>query len=156
MTRALLSIASLLIDVLVTGQVTYPYPVRRIRLAMDNTVAQMAYMDVSPGSNANGKIILLLHGKNFNGYYWKNIIPLLTKEGYRVIAPDQVGWGRSDKPDIHYSFHLLSQNTIALLDSLKIDRVYVVGHSMGGMLAARLAMLYPARVEKLVLENPIS
>src|SRR6478672_651104 len=151
--RTLLATVFLLISGLVIGQVIYPYPLHRVKLSMDNTVAQMAYMDITPSANASGKIVLLLHGKNFNGYYWKSLIPSLTKEGYRVIVPDQVGWGRSDKPDIHYSFHLLAQNTVALLDSLHIDRVYVVGHSMGGMLAARLAMLYPARVEKLILEN---
>lgn len=115
----------------------------------------MAYMDVKPFAAFNGKTVVLLHGKNFNGYYWKNVIPLLINQGYRVIVPDQVGWGRSAKPDIHYSFHLLARNTLLLLDSLHINQVLLIGHSMGGMLAARFAMLYPGRVEKLILENPI-
>src|SRR5205085_2259847 len=66
-----------------------------------------------------------------------------------------VGWGRSDKPDIHYSFHLLVANTKKLLDTLGINKVIVVGHSMGGMLATRFALMYPQSVEKLVYENPI-
>lgn len=114
----------------------------------------MAYMDV-PADHPNGETVLLLHGKNFNGYYWKDVISFLTANGYRVIAPDQVGWGRSDKPDIHYSFHLLAANTKALLDSLCIQKVHVIGHSMGGMLATRFVLLFPAAVDKLIFENPI-
>jgi len=111
-------------------------------------------MDINPGRE-NAKTVLLLHGKNFNGFYWKRVIESLTREGYRVIVPDQVGWGKSDRPDIHYSFHNLAANTKQLLDSLGIRKVMVVGHSMGGMLATRFALLYPQLVEKLVLENPI-
>jgi pimeloyl-ACP methyl ester carboxylesterase len=99
--------------------------------------------------------VVLLHGKNFNGYYWKDITAFLVKAGYRVITPDQPGWGRSDKPDLHYSFHLLAYATRQLLDSLHIQKIILVGHSMGGMLAARFAMLYPDKVEKLILEDPI-
>lgn len=136
-------------------QVVYPYPVQKITLPVQDTMLEMAYMDARPLDGVNGKTVVLLHGKNFNGYYWKDVINRLTAEGYRVIVPDQVGWGRSDKPVLQYSFHLLARNTVLLLDSLKTDKIILVGHSMGGMLAARFAMLYPDRVEKLVLENPI-
>ena len=114
----------------------------------------MAFMDVG-AKNPNGQTVMLLHGKNFNGYYWKDVIARLTENGYRVIVPDQVGWGLSDKPNIHYSFHLLAANTKKLLDSLRIEKVHVIGHSMGGMLATRFALMYPQSVEKLVYENPI-
>lgn len=139
----------------VVCQVGYPYPVQKVSLSIDNTSVQMAYMDIKPFGTFNGKTIVLLHGKNFNGYYWKNVIPFLINEGYRVIVPDQVGWGRSDKPEIYYSFNLLANNTAVLLDSLQIHKIILIGHSMGGMLAARFAMLFPVRVEKLILENPI-
>lgn len=114
----------------------------------------MAYMDVN-ADKPNGKTVLLLHGKNFNGYYWKDVISFLVAKGYRVIVPDQVGWGQSGKPNIHYSFHLLAANTKKLLDTLEINKAIVIGHSMGGMLATRFALLYPQTVEKLVYENPI-
>jgi pimeloyl-ACP methyl ester carboxylesterase len=114
----------------------------------------MAYMDVEAKS-PNGKTVVLLHGKNFNGIYWESVISALSEKGYRVIIPDQVGWGMSDKPNIHYSYHLLAQNTHQLLDSLKVKRIYLVGHSMGGMLAMRFSLMYPETVEKMVLENPI-
>lgn len=138
------------------SQVSYPYPVRFFRLSVENQSVKMAYMDVAAsGANGANNTVLLLHGKNFNGYYWKDVMAGLQAKGFRVIVPDQVGWGRSDKPNLHYSFHLLSANTKALLDSLKINKVIVIGHSMGGMLASRFALMYPQMVEKLVLENPI-
>ncbi|HEV7779682.1 MAG TPA: alpha/beta hydrolase [Chitinophagaceae bacterium] len=133
---------------------SYPHPVRFISLSIEKLPVKMAYMDVLP-SKPNGETVMLLHGKNFNGYYWKDLVALLQENGYRVIVPDQVGWGRSGKPNIHYSFHLLAQNTKELLDSLGIQQVHLLGHSMGGMLAARFALLYPQTVKKLILENPI-
>jgi pimeloyl-ACP methyl ester carboxylesterase len=114
----------------------------------------MAYMDAKP-SDSNGKTVLLFHGKNFNGYYWQDVISFLNNSGYRVIVPGQVGWGRSDKPNIHYSFHLLAVNTMQLLDSLTTKKVHVIGHSMDGMLAARFALMFPNVVNKLIFENPI-
>lgn len=114
----------------------------------------MSYMDVRPAVET-GKTIILFHGKNFNAYYFKDVIPLLVKRGYRVIVPDQLGWGHSGKPNLHYSFHMLAAVNKSLLDSLHINKLIVFGHSMGGMLAIRFSLMYPAIVDKLVLENPI-
>lgn len=135
-------------------KLTYPHHVSFLSLQAEGQMMKMAYMDVK-ANTPNGTVVLLLHGKNFNGYYWKDVISSLAAAGFRVIVPDQVGWGKSDKPGIHYSFHLLAQNTKQLLDTLGISKVHVVGHSMGGMLAARFALMFPATVHKLILENPI-
>lgn len=133
----------------------YPYPVRRFELDVQGTRACMAYMDVAP-ARANGHVVVLLHGKNFSGAYWKHTADALRDLGYRVILPDQIGFGKSSKlTDIQYSFELLARNTARLLDSLGVARASVVGHSMGGMLAARWATQYPERTERLVLVNPI-
>ena len=133
----------------------YPFPVQSIYLGGQAEV-QMAYMDVQPAANSNNKTVLLLHGKNFNGAYWKTTIDALTMKGFRVIVPDQVGFGKSSKPvKYQYSFQQLAQNTKVLLDSLKIKKIHLLGHSMGGMLATRFTLMYPAMVDKLVLENPI-
>jgi pimeloyl-ACP methyl ester carboxylesterase len=99
--------------------------------------------------------VLLFHGKNFFGAYWKETIRFLTKNGYRVVIPDQLGFGKSSKPNIHYSFHLLASNTKKLLDVLGVKETAVIGHSMGGMLAARFALMYPEMVSHLILENPV-
>lgn len=133
----------------------YPYPVAYLPLTGQKQNLRMAYMDVRP-SRPNGKTVLLLHGKNFSGAYWDSTAAVLTRNGFRVIMPDQIGFGRSSKPShFQYSFHLLAQNTRVLLDSLKVDKVSVLGHSMGGMLATRFVLMFPERVEKFILENPI-
>ena len=135
-------------------KIQYPNPVKFFELTIENQKAQMAFMDVSP-TKPNGETVILFHGKNFNGYYWKDVIPMLTDAGFRVIVPDQIGWGKSAKPNIHYSFHLLAANNKKLLDSLNIKKVHVLAHSMGGMLAVRFALMFPETVTKLILENPI-
>jgi pimeloyl-ACP methyl ester carboxylesterase len=134
--------------------VVYPYPVKILQLSIENMSVRMVYVDLQP-SRPNGETIVLLHGKNFNGFYWKDVISFLSGNGYRVVVPDQVGWGQSDKPNIHYSFHLLANNTKKLLDTLGIQKAHVLGHSMGGMLATRFALMYPQTVSKLIYENPI-
>lgn len=133
----------------------YPFPVSYISLEIQGEPLKMAYMDVKP-QKPNGRTVMLLHGKNFSGAYWGQTATDLAKNGYRVIIPDQVGFGKSSKPsDLQYSFQLLAQNTKALLDSLGVQKTSVLGHSMGGMLASRFALMYPGVTEKLILANPI-
>lgn len=133
----------------------YPFAVKYYELNIEGKPLKMAYMDVQPVGQPNGKAVLLLHGKNFGSYYWKNTIDTLIKAGYRVIAPDQIGFGKSPKADIHYSLHLLAYNTHELLNSLNIRQTIVIGHSTGGMIATRYALLYPNEVGQLILEDPI-
>ncbi|WP_126974437.1 alpha/beta fold hydrolase [Gynurincola endophyticus] len=142
------------LDIMLTNY-KYPFEVKYLSLQNQQENLQMAYMDVRP-VKPNGKTIVLLHGKNFNGAYWKTTINELVKDGYRVVVPDQIGFGKSSKP-AHYqfTFQQLAVNTKALLDELKIDRVFLLGHSMGGMLATRFTLMFPERVGKLILENPI-
>lgn len=138
------------------SQYPYPYPVQFFEVPYGGEPLRMAYMDVRPEVKANGQTVLLLHGKNFGAFYWKRTIELLVGEGYRVIAPDQLGFGKSDKPrDYAYSFFALAANTRGLLDMLAVPKVDVVGHSMGGMLATRFALMYPDRTRSLALVNPI-
>lgn len=132
----------------------YAYESQSFPLEIENQSLEMSYMDVKPDM-PNGRTVILFHGKNFNGYYWHGVIDSLKNNGYRVIVPDQIGWGKSSIADIHYSFHLLAENNLKLLNVLKIDKVNIIGHSMGGMLATRFTLMYPDRVEKLILENPI-
>ena len=132
----------------------YPYKVDFLNLNLEGQDLRMAYMDIMP-AQPNGKTVLLFHGKNFFGAYWHKTISFLSQNGFRVVVPDQIGFGKSAKPDIHYSFHLLAANTAKLLDSLGIKQVAVVGHSMGGMLATRFALMYPETVTRLILEDPI-
>lgn len=133
----------------------YPYPVAFLRLTVDGQDARMAYMDVPPAAPANGCTVVLFHGKNFFGAYWEPTIRMLRDAGYQVVVPDQIGFGKSSKPEIPYSLHRMGRHTAMLLDSLDVEEVAVMGHSMGGMVASRFSLMYPERVSHLILENPI-
>jgi pimeloyl-ACP methyl ester carboxylesterase len=132
----------------------YPYPVKRYATRFQKQPVTMAYMDVPAVGKTRG-VVLMFHGKNFASDYWAPVIAGLTQAGYRVIAPDQIGFGKSSKPDVKYGFDELAGTTKQLLSSLGIKHVSVVGNSMGGMVAVRFARLYPQTVSKLVLENPL-
>jgi len=135
--------------------VPYPYPVHQLKLTMYGHDVRMAYMDVPPGGPANGRAVVLLHGMNFYGEYWASTIEVLRHAGFRLIVPDQVGFGRSTKPIIPYTLSDMAFNTHKLLETLGVANAAIVGHSMGGMVATRFALLYPDSTERLVLYNQI-
>ncbi|QRR00347.1 alpha/beta fold hydrolase [Dyadobacter sandarakinus] len=133
----------------------YPFPVSYLSFDTQGERLKMAYMDIEP-DKPNGRNIMLLHGKNFNGAYWEQTARALSALGFRVIMPDQIGFGKSSKPlHFQYSFHELAAHTREILDTLGINKTIVLGHSMGGMLATRFTLMYPERIEKLVLVNPL-
>jgi pimeloyl-ACP methyl ester carboxylesterase len=132
----------------------YPYPVNMLPLVNDGEELRMAYMDVAP-AQANGRVVVLLHGRNFPASYWAPVIRVLTGAGYRVVVPDQIGFGKSSKPAGELHFDTLARNTVALLDHLGIAKADIVAHSLGGMLGVRIARAYPDRVNHLVLAAPI-
>ena len=135
--------------------VPYPHPVQFMPFNLEGQDVRMAFMDVPALGNANGKSVILLHGMNFFGEAWTETIEILRKEGYRVIVPDQIGYGRSSKPILHYSISTHAANTKRLLDHLKITTTDIVTHSMGGMVASRFAASYPDAVGSLAMINQI-
>ena len=116
----------------------YPYPVSMLPLVNDGEQVRMAYMDVAP-AQPNGRTAVLLHGRNFPSSYWAPVIRTLNDAGYRVVVPDQIGFGKSSKPSADLHFDTLARNTIALLDHLQIAKADIVAHSLGGMLGVRIA-----------------
>ncbi|WP_197673883.1 alpha/beta fold hydrolase [Halopseudomonas xinjiangensis] len=134
----------------------YPHAVERFDFTSQRQELSMAYMDVAPSGEANGRTAVLLHGKNFCGATWEQTIEALSEEGFRVIAPDQIGFCKSSKPEgYQFSFGQLAANTAQLLEHEGIDEAIVIGHSIGGMLAARFALDHPELTEQLVMVNPI-
>jgi pimeloyl-ACP methyl ester carboxylesterase len=134
----------------------YPAPVRWYETASQSQPIRMAYLDLAPTVRANGTTVVLLHGKNFCAATWDETARGLTGAGFRVIAPDQVGFCRSSKPaGYQYSFHTMAELTRELLDRAGVGKVILVGHSTGGILATRFALLHPERVSRLVLVNPL-
>jgi pimeloyl-ACP methyl ester carboxylesterase len=133
----------------------YPYPVAQFEFSSQRQNMHMAYMDVHP-KQENGRTVVLMHGKNFCAATWRETIQTLVAAGYRVIAPDQTGFCKSNKPaHYQYSFQQLARNTHALLISLGIRRCTLVAHSTGGMIAVRYALMYPDETQQLVLVDPI-
>ncbi len=141
-------------------QFKYPFPVSNFTFQTQQQSLTMRYMDVgastSSATSKKQKVFVLLHGKNFAGFYWERIAQNLVSKGHRVIIPDQIGFGKSSKPQHYqYSFSQLALNTQSLLQKLSIKKYTLVGHSMGGMLAVNMAYLFGDNISKLILINPI-
>jgi pimeloyl-ACP methyl ester carboxylesterase len=134
----------------------YPAPVRWYETSSQGHAIRMAYLDWAPTVRANGTTVVLLHGKNFCSATWDDTARGLAGAGFRVIGPDQVGFCKSSKPaGYQYSFHAMAEMTRGLLDRAGAGKIVLVGHSTGGILAARFALLHPERVSRLVLVNPL-
>lgn len=136
--------------------ITYPYPVHLYHFEAQRQPLEMAYMDV-PAQGTERGVVVLLHGKNFSGSYFGETAAALSNAGYRVILPDQIGFGKSSKPaHFQYSFQQLATQTHDLLRSLGVKGpVHLLGHSMGGMVATRYALMFPGYTVSLTLLNPI-
>ena len=133
----------------------YPAPTQQYRFTSQRVDLQMTYMDVKPAS-PNGRTVVLMHGKNFCGATWAGTTKALSDAGYRVVVPDQIGFCKSTKPQHYqYTFQQLADNTRKLLASIGVKKAIIIGHSTGGMLATRYALMYPELTDQLVMINPI-
>jgi len=109
--------------------------------------AKLHYVDTGSGS-----VVVLLHGLADDVGVWESAIaPLAAK--YRVVALDQIGFGRSDKPLLNYRASTFVDFLDGFLSELKIDRASLVGNSLGGWVAADFALTHPERINRLVLCN---
>jgi pimeloyl-ACP methyl ester carboxylesterase len=107
--------------------------------------AKVHYVEAGTGSP-----VILLHGLADDIGVWESVIPALAAK-HRVIALDQIGFGRSDKPLLSYRVTTFVDFLDGFLNQLKIDRASVVGNSLGGWVAADFALAHPDRVDRLVL-----
>ena len=98
--------------------------------------------------------LVLLHGWGASHKFWKYAFSAFAPR-WRVIAPDLVGFGLSEKPDRDYRLEALSQWLGKFLDALKLDKVVLVGHSMGGTISLLHALDHPGRIRKLAVVNPL-
>ncbi len=97
-----------------------------------------------------GPSLLLISGLSFGGWIWYRQAPAFSRH-FRIICFDNRGSGFSDKPDENYTIDTFVADTVSLLDALNIDKTHIVGVSLGGMIAQKLALDYPDRVTSLVL-----
>ncbi|KAJ5794663.1 hypothetical protein N7457_001262 [Penicillium paradoxum] len=135
---------------------TYPWQVKQYKFSNQRQKLEMAFMDLPPSANDKNKTAVLLHGGNFCGVTWADTARQLSAAGYRVILPDDIGFCKSSKPQGYaYNTHQQAWNIKSLLTALEIEQATVIGHSMGGMIAARYALMYPDNVDQLVLVDPL-
>jgi 2-hydroxy-6-oxonona-2,4-dienedioate hydrolase len=99
------------------------------------------------------KILVLLHGIGASAERWSRVIPTLSRE-YRVIAPDIIGFGYSDKPAVEYTMDFFIDFFRSFLDNLGISKASIIGSSLGGYIATEFAIKFNHMVEKLVLVSP--
>ena len=136
-------------------EIDYPYPVHFLKLRRFDQDMNMAYMDIEPTGRSNGQTIFWQHGMNFYSEAYTPTLRALAAEGFRVLAVDRIGYGKSSKPVIPYNFNFVASNMKTLLDELGIEKVAIVGHSMGGMVVSRFAMLYPEVTTHVAMVNQI-
>src|SRR5580704_11235806 len=103
--------------------------------------------------HGTGKPVLLLHGWPDSSYLWRNQIPFLVANGFRVIAPDLRGFGRSDRPEgvAAYSLQNAVADSVGILDALGIDAADILAHDWGAAVAWLTAAARPNRVRRLVV-----
>lgn len=110
------------------------------------------YVELNP---SGAKTVLFLHGLGSSLKFWRYQLDAFAAKGYRVIAIDQLGFGKSDKPaQFPYSMEAQAAVVDEVLERLQVPRAIVVGHSMGGEVALAVALRFPSRVEALVLTSP--
>jgi pimeloyl-ACP methyl ester carboxylesterase len=100
--------------------------------------------------HGDGELLVLIVGLGTDISEWEGIIHWLAQK-YKVLAFDNRGAGRTDKPDTHYSIEMMANDTAELMQALGIKQAYILGISMGGRIALALALQHPKRVKKLVL-----
>ena len=132
----------------------FPYPPRYCELADDDGGAlRVAWIEDGP---EGADPILMLHGEPSWSYLYRKMIPILVAEGHRVICPDLVGFGRSDKPtrldDHSYARHVEWMRALAF-DVLDLRDVTLVGQDWGGLIGLRLAAEHPERFARVVVAN---
>jgi haloalkane dehalogenase len=132
----------------------YPYPARYVNVAPDAADYEllMHYVDVG---KRDAPTVLMLHGEPTWSFLYRSLINMVTEAGYRVVAPDLIGFGKSDKPaaaeDYSYAAHLAWLG--ALVRDLELRRIILVCHDWGGLLGLRLLAAEPDRFARVVATN---
>lgn len=100
-----------------------------------------------------GAPIIFLHGTWTDSSQWVRVMEILSRD-FHCFTPDLLGFGESEFPNVHYSVNLQVESINEFLDALKLERVYIVGHSLGAWIAATYGLQHPERVSKLILISP--
>jgi pimeloyl-ACP methyl ester carboxylesterase len=164
MKLALRGVAFLLLVVVTAGLIFYRYPLWvadqhtrfhlwRVGVKSDYVEAggyRLHYFEATPTSGG-GTPLVLVHGLGARGEDWSAMIPALAAKGFHVYAPDLLGYGRSQKPDVSYSISLEEQTVVQFMQVMHVPRADVGGWSMGGWVAMKLALDHPEMVDRLIV-----
>ena len=121
-------------------------------MSMNGQIMEINGLKLNVLVEGEGEPVMLLHGFPDSNHVWRDVIPLLVKAGYKVIAPDQRGFGESDAPEgkENYDMDLIAKDAIAILDQLGIQKAKLVAHDWGAMIGWLLAGTYPERFESYI------
>lgn len=132
-----------------TPSADFPFPSRYV----DVLGERMHYVESGPVS---GPVVLFLHGNPTSSYLWRNIIPHVAQSGARCIAPDLIGCGKSDKPDIGYRFEDHVRFVDAFIETMGLSRMTLVIHDWGSAIGLHWARRNPTRVDGIAMMEFIS
>ncbi|QQK79303.1 alpha/beta fold hydrolase [Salicibibacter cibi] len=121
-----------------------------INLNVKERILDVNGSDIHVVEQGEGPAVLLLHGFPDSWYLWRHQIPVLAEAGYRVIAPDQRGFGESDKPAEKgaYLMPALLDDILGVLDELDVKQTYIAAHDWGAIVGWMLAGMYPKKVKR--------
>jgi pimeloyl-ACP methyl ester carboxylesterase len=133
----------------------FVYKTRFIDTLPSFTELQMAYIDEPPTVTPNGKVALCLHGEPSWSFLYRKMIPKLRAAGYRVIAPDLFGFGRSDKPidEAWFQFDTHRSSLIEFIEHLDLKDILMIVQDWGGLLGLTLPYQSPERFAQLLVMN---
>jgi tRNA(adenine34) deaminase len=142
-------------DAAFDGLPDYPWQPRYVSDLPALSGLRMHYLDEGSGEGEGGLTYLCLHGNPAWSYLYRKMIPVLLDAGHRVIAPDLIGFGKSDKPkrDSFHNFNTHRQILLELVESLDLRNVVLVVQDWGGLLGLTLPMDAPQRYKGLLVMN---
>ena len=124
-------------------------PVKNIRVHGN----KIRYLDYNTFSTKKSETLVLLHGIGASAERWSNVIPFFY-EHFRLIVPDIIGFGYSDKPTVEYNVPFFVKFLVEFLNCLGMKKTSIAGSSLGGLIAAEFAIKYSHMVNKLILVSP--
>ena len=142
--------AGLVLAALLTGCATTPQADEPAHRAVD---ANYTHRFVQAGGvnwhfveagDPKGPVVLMLHGLPESWYSWSKVLPLLDP-AYHYIVPDMKGYGRSTSVDTNYNWHHVGNQTLALLDTLGVQKAFIVGHDWGTLISSIMVVDHPDR-----------
>jgi pimeloyl-ACP methyl ester carboxylesterase len=128
-------------------------PVIRMNLPLRNSRIKLPLGQVFWREVGQGPVLIFLHGSWNDGTQWLSVIDHLSQD-YHCFVPDLLGFGESERPKVHYSIQLQVECLLAYFKALHISEVYLIGHSVGGWVAASYALRYFEQVKGLILIAP--